>query len=97
MGHPEIISHFKYYHLEKSCNSYNILRFLPQFASHHPPGRCRERSREVLSNSLAALGSSSPAVGEMLLELCVTELEDAATDTERIKSVPQPLVQGWAH
>ena len=33
----------------------------------------------------------------MLLELCVTELEDAATDTERIKSVPQPLVQESAH
>ena len=28
---------------------------------------------------------------------CVTELEDAATDTERIKSVPQPLVQESAH
>ena len=33
----------------------------------------------------------------MLLELCVTELEDAATDTERIKAVPQPLVQESAH
>ena len=60
-------------------------------------GRCRERSREVLSDSLAALGASSPAVGEMLLELCVTELEDAATDTERIKAVPQPAVQESAH
>ena len=27
----------------------------------------------------------------------MTELEDAATDTERIKSVPQPLVQESAH
>ena len=33
----------------------------------------------------------------MLLELCVTELEDVATDTERIKSVPQPVIQESSH
>ena len=36
-------------------------------------------------------------VGDMLLELCVTELEDVATDTERIKSVPQPVTQESGH
>ncbi len=60
-------------------------------------GRCRDRSRESLSNVLSALGVASPAVGEMLLELCVTELEDAATDTERFKSMPQPVVQESTH
>lgn len=60
-------------------------------------GRCRDRSRESLSNVLSSLGSSSFGIGEMLLELCVTELEDVATDTERIKAVPQPVVQESAH
>jgi E3 ubiquitin-protein ligase HERC2 len=33
----------------------------------------------------------------MLLELCVTELEDVATDTERFKGVPQPVTQESPH
>lgn len=33
----------------------------------------------------------------MLTELCVTELEDAATDTEAMRSVPQPVVQESSH
>ena len=33
----------------------------------------------------------------MLTELCVTELEDAANDTETLKSTPQPVVQESSH
>ena len=66
--------------------------FLPLF-----PDRCSPRARESLSQVLSALGAHSHSVGEMLLESCVTELEDVATDTERIKSVPQPVVQESAH
>ena len=46
---------------------------------------------------LGALGLYSASVGDMLLELCVTELEDVATDTERSKAVPQPVVQESSH
>ena len=46
---------------------------------------------------LSSLGASNCSVGDMLLELCVTELEDVATDTERIKSVPQPVTQESSH
>ena len=46
---------------------------------------------------LGALGKHSASVGDMLLELCVTELEDVAADTERTKAVPQPVVQESAH
>ena len=56
------------------------------------------RSRECLSSVLSSLGWHHPgSIGDMLLELCVTELEDVTTDTERAKSVPQPVVQESAH
>ncbi len=54
-------------------------------------------ARECLSSALSSLGASHPAIGDMLLELCVTELEDVTTDTERAKSVPQPVTQESAH
>lgn len=33
----------------------------------------------------------------MLLELCVTELEDVAADTEACRTMPQPVVQESPH
>jgi len=33
----------------------------------------------------------------MLLELCVTELEDVASDTESGRNIPQPVVQESTH
>ena len=36
-------------------------------------------------------------VTEMLLELCVTELEDVATDSETGRSAAKPVVQESAH
>ena len=36
-------------------------------------------------------------VAEMVLELCVTELEDVATDTESGRSTAQPIVQESLH
>ena len=56
-----------------------------------------EKSRESLSQVLDSLGAASHLISSMLLELCVTELEDVATDTERIKSVPQPVIQESSH
>ena len=56
-----------------------------------------EKSRESLSQVLDSLGAASQLISSMLLELCVTELEDVATDTERIKSVPQPVIQESTH
>ena len=38
-------------------------------------GRCSDRSRESLSMVLSSLGATNSLVGDMLLELCVTELE----------------------
>lgn len=39
----------------------------------------------------------SDQVTEMLLELCVTELEDVATDSETGRSSAKPVVQESAH
>lgn len=50
-----------------------------------------------MSNVLFSLGSSNRPINDMLIELCVTELEDVATDKERIKSVPQPVTQESPH
>ena len=60
-------------------------------------GRCADGSKEALAEVLSALGISNGMTKDMLLELCVTELEDVTTDTERLKSVPQPVVQESPH
>jgi len=36
-------------------------------------------------------------VAEMLLELCVTELEDVAADKQAVHGVAQPVIQESAH
>ena len=59
--------------------------------------RAGERGREALSHILTALGKTYPQVAEMLLELCVTELEDVATDTESGRHAAQPVVQESPH
>lgn len=43
------------------------------------------------------MGSTTPAVGAMLLELCVTELEDTASNTHSISLTPHPVVQESSH
>ena len=52
---------------------------------------------DALSHVLMALGQSWGAVAEMLLELCVTELEDVASDTETGRNSAQPVVQESPH
>jgi len=38
-----------------------------------------------------------PGVAEMLLELCVTELEDVAADLDSVRSLPVPVIQESSH
>lgn len=47
--------------------------------------------------AFSGLAQENPNVAGMLTELCVTELEDAASDTEAMRSVPQPVVQESSH
>ncbi|CAB4065719.1 HERC2 [Lepeophtheirus salmonis] len=77
--------------------SQNDTRMLVDLLKLAVSGRCSERSRESLSVVLSTLSASCPSKWEMLTELCVTELEDVASDTERTKSLYQPVVQESPH
>ncbi|XP_077868707.1 E3 ubiquitin-protein ligase HERC2-like [Saccoglossus kowalevskii] len=59
--------------------------------------RAGPHGKEALSSVLTALGKTYPQVADMLLELCVTELEDVATDTESGRTAMQPVVQESSH
>lgn len=44
-----------------------------------------------------ALSKTQPSVSEMLLELCVTELEDVAADLDNTRTMPLPVLQESSH
>jgi E3 ubiquitin-protein ligase HERC2 len=56
-----------------------------------------DQAKEILSSVLITLGSSNKSIGAMLLELCVTELEDTANSTQSLSSTPHPVVQESSH
>nr|XP_022328228.1 E3 ubiquitin-protein ligase HERC2-like isoform X2 [Crassostrea virginica] len=58
--------------------------------------RMGESAKESLSEVLSRLARAYSQVAEMLLELCVTELEDVATDRV-CGRLPQPVVQESPH
>ena len=63
-------------------------------------GRCSEKgaaARESVAVLLQAMGQTSPATADMLLELCVTELEDVASNADTSRAPPQPVVQESIH
>ncbi|XP_042876756.1 E3 ubiquitin-protein ligase HERC2-like isoform X6 [Penaeus japonicus] len=60
-------------------------------------GRAGPQASPAITRVLIGLAKESSTVAGMLTELCVTELEDAATDTEAMRSVPQPVVQESSH
>ncbi|XP_070553640.1 E3 ubiquitin-protein ligase HERC2-like isoform X2 [Ptychodera flava] len=59
--------------------------------------RAGAHGKEALSSVLTALGKTYHQVADMLLELCVTELEDVATDTESGRAAMQPQSQESSH
>lgn len=50
-----------------------------------------------MSAPLSGCCRFSRTVSCMVLELCVTELEDAASDTEALRAAPQPVMQECCH
>ena len=60
-------------------------------------GRCSERAREAVATLLQTMGEGTGGVADMLLELCVTELEDVASNTDSSRAPPQPVVQESVH
>lgn len=60
-------------------------------------GRAGFHASETLADILTALSNSTSCVRDMLLELCVTELEDEATSTHALRLTPQPVTQESTH
>lgn len=59
--------------------------------------RVCEGAKETLSSVLIALGKTNNSIGTMLLELCVTELEDTATNSNCKNMLPQQVIQETPH
>lgn len=58
--------------------------------------RICEEAKETISSVLVTLAKSKPAIGSMLLELCVTELEDTA-NSSCVNNAPEPVIQESPH
>ncbi|XP_048524463.1 E3 ubiquitin-protein ligase HERC2 [Dendroctonus ponderosae] len=56
-----------------------------------------QQAKEILSTTLITMGSVNAPIGSMLLELCVTELEDIANSKQPYPSTPNPVVQESNH
>ncbi|XP_062585981.1 E3 ubiquitin-protein ligase HERC2-like, partial [Saccostrea cucullata] len=76
--------------------SVNDARNLVELLKLAVASRMGEMAKEGLSDILTRLAKAYPQVAEMLLELCVTELEDVASDRV-CGRLPQPVVQECPH
>lgn len=52
---------------------------------------------QTIANTLIALGTNSSAIGGMILETCITELEDLCTSRHFLGKLPKPVVQETSH
>lgn len=52
---------------------------------------------QTIANTLIALGTNSSVVGSMILETCITELEDLCTSRHFLGKMPKPVVQETSH
>ncbi|CAH0390181.1 unnamed protein product [Bemisia tabaci] len=92
---------------DKSCNqpvceivhslSLNDARMLVDLLKLAIVDRAGKDSKETITKVLISLALSFSHVASMLVELCVTELEDVALNSNNILSAPQPVVQESSH
>lgn len=54
-------------------------------------------SAQTLANTLVAMGLNSQAICVMILETCITELEDLCTSRNFLNKMPRPIVQETSH
>lgn len=52
---------------------------------------------QTIANTLIALGTNSSVIGSMILETCITELEDLCTSRHFLGKMPKPVVQETSH
>ncbi|XP_017138352.1 probable E3 ubiquitin-protein ligase HERC2 [Drosophila miranda] len=61
-------------------------------------GRCGPPSTaQTIAETLISLGSGNAAISSMLLETCITELEDLCTSRYCLGKVPKPVMQESSH
>ncbi|XP_017066913.1 probable E3 ubiquitin-protein ligase HERC2 [Drosophila eugracilis] len=61
-------------------------------------GRCGPPSTaQTIGDTLISLGAGSPPVAAMLLETCITELEDLCTSRHCLGKLPKPVMQESSH
>ncbi|KAH8340486.1 hypothetical protein KR067_012484, partial [Drosophila pandora] len=61
-------------------------------------GRCGPPSTaQTIAETLISLGAGSPGVAAMLLETCITELEDLCTSRHCLGKLPKPVMQESSH
>lgn len=54
-------------------------------------------SAQTIANTLIAMGLNSPSICVMILETCITELEDLCTSRNFLGKIPRPVVQETSH
>ncbi|CAH1402584.1 unnamed protein product [Nezara viridula] len=59
--------------------------------------RAGDNAKETLTSVLIGIAKNQNSAASMLLELCVTELEDVALNNNNLISVPMPVVQESSH
>ncbi|XP_073987726.1 E3 ubiquitin-protein ligase HERC2 isoform X1 [Rhodnius prolixus] len=59
--------------------------------------RAGDNAKETLTSVLIGIAKNQSTAASMLLELCVTELEDVALNNNNLISVPMPVVQESIH
>lgn len=72
----------------------NLLELLKLSVS----GRAGVQSNvETIANTLISLGLSSTVIGNMILETCISELEDTVMSRHCLGKLPKPIVQETSH
>lgn len=54
-------------------------------------------SAQTIANTLIAMGLNSQSICVMILETCITELEDLCTSRNFLGKIPRPIVQETSH
>ncbi|XP_030756884.1 E3 ubiquitin-protein ligase HERC2 [Sitophilus oryzae] len=99
-SHAEVVGDGGYTGLDDftSLLTENDARLLVDLLKLAVAGRIEDdQAKEILSTTLITMGAANASIGAMLLELCVTELEDTTNSTQPYSSTPHPVVQESNH
>lgn len=80
--------------LFSDAESRNLLDLLKLSVCGRIPGQ--QTSAETIANTLIELGLNSPSIGNMIIETCISELEDL-TSRHCLEKTPKPVVQESSH